>query len=77
MLNLITLINSSICSFCLHSRPNYSVKAFPNLLSAIAMVYCTSFSITFLERNLDNDLGIFPFISLEMHLKASAVLLNL
>lgn len=77
MLKRITLINSSIWSFCLHSSPSYSVSAFPSLLSATAMVYCSSFSITFLERNLDKDLGILPFMSLEMHLKASAVLLNL
>ena len=77
MLNLITLINSSIWSFCLHSRPSSSVNAFPSLLSATAIVYWTSFSMTFLERNLESDLGILPFMSFEMHLNASAVLLNL
>lgn len=77
MLNLITLISSSMESFCLHWSPNSSVSALPSLLSAIAMVYETSFSMTFLLRNLERDLGILPFMSLEMHLKASAVLLNL
>jgi hypothetical protein len=53
------------------------VSALPSLLSATAMLYCSSFSITFFYRNLERDFGIFPFMSLEMHLNASAVLLNL
>lgn len=31
----------------------------------------------FLFKNLERDLGILPLISLAIHLKASAVLLNL
>lgn len=49
----------------------------PTFLSATASVYYSSLSTMFLERNLESDLGIFPFMSLLMDLKASAVLLNL
>lgn len=71
-----TLINSSIWSFCLQEIPIYYVKALPSLLSATANVVSTSLWTTFLSRNLDSALGILPFIILEIHLKASEVLLN-
>ena len=77
ILNLMILISSSILSFCLHSKPSYSVKALPSFLSARAIVSWTYLSRTFFVKNFERDFGILPFMSLEMHLKASAVLLNL
>ena len=76
ILNRMTLISSSIWSFCRHAMPISSVTAFPNFLSATASVASTSLSTMFLLRNFESDLGSLPFIILEMHLKASEVLLN-
>lgn len=72
-----TLMSSSICSLFLQLTPKASVMVLPILLSATAKVYSSSLSTMFLLRNLERDLGIFPFMSLLIDLKASAVLLNL
>lgn len=50
---------------------------FPIFLSATAKVSSSSLSTIFLLKNFDKDLGTFPFMSLLIDLKASAVLLNL
>lgn len=76
-LNLITLISSSMLSFCLHFTPKLSVMSFPSFLSATAIYPSISFSTIFLFKNFDRDFGILPFMSLLMHLNASDVLLNL
>ena len=77
MLNLMTLISSSICSLFLQVIPRASVIVLPTFFSATASVYYISLSTMFFSRNLESDLGILPFMSLLIDLKASAVLLNL
>lgn len=77
MLNLMTLMSSSIDSLFLHDNPRASEMVLPIFLSATAKVYYSSLSTMFFSRNLVKDLGIFPFMSLLIDLKASAVLLNL
>jgi hypothetical protein len=64
-------------SFCLHLTPKFSVISLPSFLSATAIYSSISFSTIFLFKNLERDFGILPLINLLMHLKASAVLLNL
>ncbi len=56
--------------------PNSSVRSFPSFLSATASVSESYLSTMVLLRNLESDLGMEPFMSLEMDLKASAVFLN-
>lgn len=70
-------MSSSIDSLFLHDNPRASEMVLPIFLSATARVYYNSLSTMFFSRNFERDLGIFPFMSLLMDLKASAVLLNL
>lgn len=56
--------------------PISSESAFPSFLSATARVASSSRSTIVLLRNLESDLGILPFMSLLIDLKASAVFLN-
>lgn len=61
----------------MHFTPKLSVISLPNFLSATAISPSIYFYTIFLLKNLERVFGILPLMSLLMHLKASAVLLNL